>query len=82
MTQAKAIELIFKSVPYPHQIQDVEFVSDREVRFSWRNHRYSLSHDPVIHVNECEDSFITGSDLAIMMGELLKMGKIINGIED
>ncbi|KKL50882.1 hypothetical protein LCGC14_2301060 [marine sediment metagenome] len=69
MTNDKIIECVIKAIPYPEHISDIE-LDDDCVRFTWRTDRFKVSDSGM--VEELEDIFLKGSNIAILMERLIK----------
>ena len=71
MTKEKLVELIYKSLPYSEQIKELDFTSESDaIRFDWRGNRFRVAD--TLFVEEANNGTLAGSDLAIVIGELLK----------
>jgi hypothetical protein len=69
MSQAKLVEALIKSLPYPTQIKNIDFSEEDMVRFEWRGATYLYGGNDVA---ECENGCLRGSDRAILMRTLLE----------
>ncbi len=71
-TQTLAIEIIYKAIPYPSHISNLELTKDETaIYFDWRKHRFKLELQSA-HVDELIGSMLHGNDLSILMTELIK----------
>lgn len=78
-TKGKAVELMNKSIPYSHQISNIDLDSCEDaIYFDWRDFRYKLefSHCAVYVV---KGGCLIGDDNAILMEHCLKqrIGEIL-----
>lgn len=62
--------LIVSVLPYPDQIHDWDMTLESQVRFTWRGTRFRVSKG--LMVEESENGMLSGSNLAIVLGALLK----------
>ena len=69
MTKDKLIQLVFGSIPYPGQISDLDSSAEDAITFKWRSHRFRVSTR--LSVDERIDGMLAGSDIAILLGDLL-----------
>ena len=75
MEQNEIIQAVIQVIPYPQQMKDIDFSESDAVRFAWRGVTYRV--DKTLDVGECDRGCLRGSDLAILMRELLKKGQRI-----
>lgn len=68
----KAIELVIRNIPFPHQVKNIEDDGDSAVLFDWRNVRYRVTS--VGFCDEVGDGVLIGTDRAILMQALLIKG--------
>lgn len=71
-SKEKLIELINNSIPYPNQVKNWDFSSeDKAVRFEWRSNKFRVDLD-YCSVEEVGDGVLMGSDISILLTQLLK----------
>jgi hypothetical protein len=70
MEKERAIELIYKSIPYSNQINELQLHNDH-LRFSWRGLKFRLCFHTG-SIDEIEDGTRVGSNVSILMEALLK----------
>ena len=77
-SKEKGIELLMVSIPYPHQIENIDLSYDDVIYYDWRGHRYRLGLE-FCSVELSKGSVLIGDDLSILMERCLKnnLGKII-----
>ena len=76
MTNMQVLELVLKCLSYPNQITDIDpGTPSQPLKFTWRGTRYSI--DASLNVEEARDGLLIGSDAAMLMGRVLKHGKLI-----
>lgn len=68
----KMVELIFRAMPYPHQVKTLAHEGDA-IRFEWRGVTYRVSH--MFGVDEVQGGMLVGSDRAILVRELLNRAR-------
>lgn len=79
MNKEQTLELLIKAIPYPNQIDEIDFSSEENaIRFIWRGTKFRVS--TTYHVEECSDGVLCGSDKAILLSGLLKKTRIIAGV--
>lgn len=62
---------INKCLPYPDQIKDLDFTTEETtIRFAWRETKFRI--DIIGSVEEVGDGVLIGSDICILLRELLK----------
>ncbi len=77
MNNGQLMELIINALPYPDQIEDIEFIevaNRNAIRLAWRGTRYEVSGD--LNVGELCDMGSTNTVSAILLRELLKRTKM------
>lgn len=68
----KLLEAVISSLPYSNQIKDLDLSSEASaIRFTWRGARYRVSNG--LYVEEVRNSSLAGSDIAILMQDLLRV---------
>ncbi len=50
MTKDQLIQLVFSSLPYPHQITDLDTSGENHIEFKWRQTKYQVTTS--LEVNE------------------------------
>lgn len=72
-TKEKAIEAVTKAVPFAYQITDWDISSKPDaIEFTWRkNNRFHVELGSG-SVSECRAEQLSQSDIAILMGTLIK----------
>ncbi len=74
-TKDQLIELINYSLPYSNQITQWDVSSENDaVRFSWRGNRFRVAIG--IDVDEVRRGCLAGSDIAIVIRQLLKVNSV------
>ena len=72
MTKDKAVELIYKAIPYSNHITKLDTTSEEKaIRFTWRGDRFRFIID-YMSVEEVGNGILMGSNMAILMGSILK----------
>jgi hypothetical protein len=71
-TKEELFIAINKSLPYPDQISDLDFSTEKDViRLTWRKtNKFRISTNG--HVEKVGNSVLIGSDISIMFRELIK----------
>lgn len=78
MDNTKLVNLVLQAIPYPHQVRDIDTTSEQTaIRFTWRGNRFRVSE--TLNTEEVADSFLHGSDLAILMGGILQAARNVEG---
>ena len=73
-TKSQLMEAVLRTVPYPSQICDIDFASDEDaIRFTWRGNRFRVTEGLC---ETSENGFLHGSDIAILLESLVKIGLI------
>ena len=72
MNPEQIIEKVINVIPYPNQIKDID-ISNNAVRFTWRDTRFRVSES--LMVEEVQGNLLTGSNIAIMLEQLIKGAK-------
>jgi hypothetical protein len=73
MTKDQAITAIVRGLPHPYHISDLDTTSEENaVRFTWRRDRFRLSLAGRPSVEEVDDGFLSGSNIAILMEALIQ----------
>lgn len=70
MTQAKLIELIYKSMPYSEQITDLDLHNSNMLYFTWRGATFRVTMN--LSVDEVYESIISRTRTTILIEQLLK----------
>ena len=70
MNKSKLIELIVQKLPHPQQIEDWNLSLVEEIQFTWRGQRFAVRQKS-LRVEEIQDSFRAGSNIAIILEGLL-----------
>jgi hypothetical protein len=78
ITKDQLIELLFKSVPYPNQIKNIDTATEDAVYFTWRSSRYKATCNP-LSVMKLDVGCLVGDDASILMTQCLKnkIGEVI-----
>ncbi len=72
MTKDELIMAIMRNVPYPNQITELNTSYENEVRFTWRDNKFCVNiHRGVGEVGEVGDGVLFGSDISILMREVI-----------
>lgn len=69
-TKEEIVETIYAALPYAHQIRELDLSLPDQVRFNWRGTRFVVNING--SVEESENHCLIGSDLAIMLEQLIK----------
>ena len=71
-TKEELLMAIYKCLPYPEQISDLDFSTDNDaIRLTWRKkNKFRISTNG--HVEEVSDGILIVSDISIMFRELIK----------
>lgn len=74
LTKDELVSLIKAAIPYPDQITDWDVSREEDaVRFTWRGDRFRVTLRGV-GVDQCDPpGFLKGSNLATLLGRLLKL---------
>lgn len=71
-SQEKAIELLYKAIPYPTQVKDLDLSDKGYVFFTWRSQRLRLCVR-TSDVMECDGGALSGSDVCILLRRLIEI---------
>ena len=72
-SQSEILEAIVQCLPYPNHISDIDIITEKDaLRVNWRHDRFRISLSSAM-VEQCENSCLAGSNLAILFEHLLKM---------
>lgn len=73
-SQSDVVEAVMQGLPYPQHVSGIDLASEPgcAVRFTWRHDRFRVSLSSG-SVEECKNSCLHGSNLAILFEHLLKM---------
>jgi hypothetical protein len=70
-TPAQILEVVLRAIPFPNQVRDLDLAREPDaLRFTWRGTRFRVSD--TLHVEESDGRFLSGSDLATLLGALLR----------
>ena len=72
MKHAEMVEVIVKALPHSDHISEWGLTEEDAVRFKWRGDYFRVSLREPISVEQVEGHFLAGSNLAILMGSLLR----------
>lgn len=72
MTKDKAVELLYKAIPYSNHITKLDTISeDKAILFTWRGDRFRFLID-YMSIEEVGNGVLMGSNISILMGAILK----------
>lgn len=72
MNKSKAIEAVYLKMPFVSPITDLDITTEPSaIRFTWRSTRFRVSGDHPYRVDQVGDGVLIGSDMAILIRELL-----------
>ena len=72
MKLEEAVEVLFKALPFPEHITDIEFSDELNIYFAWRGSQLKFSYRETPFVTRILDDCDHGDDLAIVVQELFK----------
>jgi len=75
MNNSEIFELVLNSIPYPNQINDIDFTDEGAIRFNWRQTRYRIDNN--LNAEEVDEGMLAGTDKAMLFSALLKKTKLI-----
>jgi len=70
-TKEKGIELLHNSLPYPHQIGQLDISKNTAIYFNWRKSRYKLDLE-FLSVDRVDGGCLVGDDCSILIEHCLK----------
>ena len=71
-TKEVAMEVVLKAIPYPEHLSDFDFTSEKTaIIFTWRHNRFRLDIE-YISVEEVGNGVLSGSNMSILLQELIK----------
>ncbi len=79
MNNAKRVEILINSIPYPNQIKDISLEEENAVKFTWRQTIYRFSNDD--NIEEVDNGFLVGNDKSILMSALIKKSSMISEVK-
>ena len=76
MNNAKRMEILINSIPYPDQMKGISLDEENAIRFTWRSTTYRFSSKDLIE--EVDGGFLVGSDKSILMSALIKTSTMLS----
>jgi len=71
MNKNEILNVVLATIPYPRQVCDIDLdAEDEAIRFTWRANRFRV--DKNLSVEEVGHGVLMGSDIAILLRELLR----------
>jgi len=70
-TKEKGIELLYRSMPYPDQIRNLDLTKNDAIYFGWRSSRYRLDLQ-FCSVMQSDGIMLKGDDCSILLERCLK----------
>ena len=70
-TKEKGFELLYRSIPYPDQIRNIDVSIDNVIYFEWRSQKYKLDFQ-FCTVEKCTGVILVGDDCSILMTRCLR----------
>ena len=65
------VEIIYSSLPYSNQIENLDLSESDAVRFKWRGNKFRISQS--LMVEEVGNRVLIGSDISILLEKLIKL---------
>lgn len=70
-TKGKAMELLYRAIPYPEQIRNIDLDKEKTIYFDWRSVRYKLYLE-YCRVERVNGHFLEGDGCSILMTQCLR----------
>ena len=65
------VEIIYSSLPYSNEIENLDLSESDAVRFKWRGNKFRVSQS--LMVEEVGNGVLIGSDISILLEKLIKL---------
>lgn len=72
-TKSELLAKVIKTIPYPDQMTDFDLTLPDHIHFTWGSVRLCIDLRGM--VKQVDDSFLEGSNIAILLEYLLKVDK-------
>lgn len=70
-SQGEVLELLINSIPYPHQMRDIDLSYDKAVYFTWRDGRYKIELATGM-VDLVDGKLLVGDNTSILIKALIE----------
>lgn len=70
-TQAKGVELLYRSLPYPEQIKNIDFSKTSSIRFTWRGERYKFDLE-YCTIELVKNGMLLGDNASLLMTQCIE----------